>query len=346
MNHKLVGFFFLLTAGLTFLPAASQPQGQLFSRTVIYSFEPGEEFMEAESFIALTASKDCVILVIAKGENGPFFVFRNGKKQGPFSGLKEAMDKAYEGQTGKCGKERSCGAYKPASAPEDIQAERADLEDGQGQAVQFKGKTSGPYLLVYSVQTTPDGARAYFTASTKEKSVLGCTDGRKVEFGGLPLDFKFSPDGQRAAALGQGTHNVMDQSQSSSIPPEKLAADFDLKFLYTIDGKKFGPLDKDFDENDFWYPASSNDLYFKSGGQLFRNGVPMMKVESLVPCDFYPSADGQRYALFNYENILFSDGGKFPAPLDVIVFAKSGQTMVRWITLENKKDLVVYERAI
>jgi hypothetical protein len=72
----------------------------------------------------------------------------------------------------------------------------------------------------------------------------------------------------------------------------------------------------------------------------------MMKVDSFDPCNFYPSPDGKTYALFDYANIVFSDGKKFPSPLDVFVFQEKGKTVFKWITLENNKDLVVYARAM
>jgi hypothetical protein len=32
--------------------------------------------------------------------------------------------------------------------------------------------------------------------------------------------------------------------------------------------------------------------------------------------------------------------------LSIVTFPESGQTMIKWVALENKKDIVVYERAI
>jgi len=122
----------------------------------------------------------------------------------------------------------------------------------------------------------------------------------------------------------------------------------DKKFLYTIDGKKFGPFGSGFGEGygDFWYASTGSDLYYEVGGQLFRNGVVLMKTPWVDPCSFYPSADGKKYAMYDYQHIAFSDGQKFPSPLDIVVFTKSGQTMFKWIALENKKDLVVYQRVL
>jgi hypothetical protein len=174
--------------------------------------------------------------------------------------------------------------------------------------------------------------------------VFGCTDGRKVAVGGMPEEFKFSPNGLNAAVLCTGTLNHLDET----LPPEKLIADNEKKFIYTIDGKKYGPFSTGFGEGygEFWFASTGNDLYYETGGQLYRNGVVLMKASWVDPCSFYPSPDGKKYALFSYEDIVFSDGQKFPSPLDILVFNKNGQTMFKWIALENKRDLVVYQRAM
>jgi hypothetical protein len=85
----------------------------------------------------------------------------------------------------------------------------------------------------------------------------------------------------------------------------------------------------------------SNDLYFRVHDEVFRNGVPMIKVDSLDPCNFYPSLDGKTYALFDYSNIVFGDGKKYPSPLNTLAFQDKGKTVFKWIALENHRDLVV-----
>jgi len=345
MNRNLMGVFLVLSAVAALLPAPSPgqtPPTPPAGRTLIYSLEPGEEIMTAESMIALSANLDDVILVLTKGPKGPFSVFRDGKKSKPFPDLKDAMKAASEGRKGSSGKKRECATYKPGSAPEDMLPSKDDVEGGQ--VVRFKDKTFGPFVLAYSVSATPDGARAYFTANQKDTAVFGCTDGRKVVVGGIPGEYKFSPNGLNAAVLCQGTTNPLDQT----LPPEQVIAGMEKKFIYTIDGKKFGPFKSNFGEGygDFWFASTGNDLYYETEGQLYRNGVVLMKTSWVDPCSFYPSPDGKKYALASYEDIVFSDGQKYPSPLDIAVFTKNGQTMFKWITLENKKDLVVYQRAL
>jgi hypothetical protein len=78
------------------------------------------------------------------------------------------------------------------------------------------------------------------------------------------------------------------------------------------------------------------------------SGIPTLtlNIESFSICDFYPSTDGRKYAYFAVDSLVFSDGKKYRFPLNIISFEEGGQTMIKWVTLENKKDIVVYQRAI
>ena len=348
MRKKTI-FLGVLVASAVVLAGMAPPAfAQDPSRKVLYSLEPGETIMDAESMIVLNAEADDVILVTTKGNGdlGPFFVFRGGARKGAYNNLKDAMTAAYDGRDKAPERKHDCASYKPGPAPDGIQATIAG--DKGGQSVQFRGRTIGPHLLIFSTLVAPDGALAYLSASDRDKAWFESSDGRKISFGGVPGDFKISPDGRSAAVLVQGSLSLDDMDKLSKLPPEKMAAAFqaqDKKYLYTIDGQKFGPFDS-FDSYSFWFPKTSNDLYFRVGDQLFRNGAPMMKAGSLDPCNFYPSPGGKSYAMFNYASIVFSDGKKFPSPLDVLAYQEKGKTVFKWIALENSRDLVVYQRTM
>jgi hypothetical protein len=326
--------------------AASSALAQEPTRKVLYSLEPDEAIMRAESFMGLAVDSTDLILVLAKGKGtqNSYMVFRDGAKKGPFPQLKDAMDAAYSNKKNLSQRKRDCATYTPGSAPEGIRP--ASVQTKGGQALQFKGVTFAQHLMIFTNQVTPDGALAYATAADNDKAWFECSDGRKISFGGLPESFKFSPDGKNAAVLVKGRYSLNEINNLAKLPPEKMAEAFkeaDKKYLYTIDGKKYGPFDR-FEEYSFWYPKTSNDLYFRVGDQIFRNGSPMLTSESFDPCNFYPNADGKSYAMFTYESVLFSDGKKYPSPLDVLTFQDKGKTVFKWLALENAKDLVVYQR--
>ena len=340
-----VSIALMVLAGLVSSAPAQEP-----TRKVLYSLAPGETIMRAESTIAIATGAADIVLVttMAKDNKGPFFVVRDGKRTGPFTGIKETMAAAYAGRTDLSQKSRDCASYTPPPPTEG--GSPTPEYDPQGRmVVKFKGQTLGPHLLIFSTQTTADGALAYITASDNDKAWFECSDGRKVSFGGIPGQIKFSPDGKNAAVISQGNSSMDEMKNMANLPPEKLQAAFaeqDKKYLYTITGKKYGPFGSSFDASDVWFPKTSNDMYFHINGQLFRNGAPMMKADSIDPCNFYPTPDGKAYAMLTYENIVFSDGKTYPAPLDIAVFQDGGKTVFKWITLENNKDIVVYQRAI
>jgi len=78
----------VILAGVTGTAVAQEPV-----RTVVYSLEPGETILHGESMMALTAEAADVVLgtTRGKGDQGPFFVFRDGTRKGPFTSLKDAI---------------------------------------------------------------------------------------------------------------------------------------------------------------------------------------------------------------------------------------------------------------
>jgi hypothetical protein len=340
----------LFAAAAASRPAPTKPQGAAtdVTRTVLVSLEPGEEIKKEESTIAVSAMAEDIVLILTKGktDKGPFTVFRDGKRSAPVADFKAAMTMAYAGRKDAGGASRDCAVYKPGPAPEKGRFENK-TQGRDGEVLSFQGKTIGLFKIVLSSRFTPDGALGYFTATNKDKAWFGCSDGRKISFGGVPNEFKFSPDGKLAAVLVQGSMSLTEMEGLAKLPPDKQMEAFktmDQTFLYTLDGAKYGPFDKDFSGNSFWFPAGTNDFYFRVHDQIFRNGAPFLKQDSFDSCAFYPSADGKSYAYFTYEGIVFSDGTKFPAPLDIVAFQENGRTIFKWITLENKKDIVVYKR--
>jgi hypothetical protein len=336
---------FVAVAGLPAFAQGPQPV-----RKVVYSLEPGEELLQPESAIFISADKESVILVLSKGKGGknpPFFVVKNGNKKGPFNKLVEVMQAGYDDEDVSTSIYRDCADYTPdqTQLPGDAVPSTEGDENGN-QTVVFKGKTFGPYLSVSSVLATPDGSRLYFTANEKDKLWIICSDGRRVPIAGSPRDLKLSPDGKNAVVACSGSLSPAEEEKLAAADPEKFSAEMNKTYVYTIEGKKFGPYGMDF--KDFWFSVGNNSFFYLDGNQLYMNGSPTiaLKIEPFSPCDFYPSADGRKYALFTVDSLNFSDGKKYPFPLKIITFPEGGQTMIKWVALENKRDFVVYQRPI
>lgn len=338
--------FFAAIAG-PWQPALAQGEP---TEKIIYTLEPDERIDPAESVIMLSAESEDVALVLAKREGNhlSYFAFHDGKKSGPYAQLAPAVAAAFAGRKASFGKKHECAVYDPGEPPEGARP-RAGYEADGRQVIQFRGKSFGPYPMIFATRGTPDGAAVYFTAADNNKSWFGCSDGRVVSFGGIPADIKFSPDGKNGAVMVQGKLSLDAMNDLTKLPPEKMAEAFkdqEKKYLYTIDGKAFGPFESSFGSHSFWYPKSGHDLYYRVGDDVFKNGSLLFKSSSFDRCNFYTSPDGQSYAMFTYESLVFSDGRKFPPPLDVAVVQRSGKTVFRWIALEDEKKLVVHERAM
>ena len=338
----------LAAAAALVVPAGQGLLAQDATAQTVYTLAPDEEILRPESTIMVSAEGADVVLVLSKGNGSApsFFVFREGKKTGPYPDITGAMAAAYAGRKNAPGGSGDCAVYDPPDPP------NGHPEPGPGaggkQVVQFRGKSLGSHLMVFQALATPDGATAFYTAGDSDKSWFGCSDGRVVSFGGVPEDMKFSPDGKNGAVMVKGKLTMAQMGDLGKLPPEKLAAamkDMDSVLLYTIDGRSFGPFNGDaFNPSSFWYPKSSNDLYYRLDDGVFRNGALMFKTPSFDRCGFYPSPDGKSYALYDYEKIVFSDGPSYPSPLDVAVFPRAGRTVFLWISLENEKKIMVYER--
>jgi hypothetical protein len=337
----ILALAFLVAAA--WIPALAQ--GPQASRRVIYALEPGEEILMPESSLCITMDGEHVTLVLAKAKEGPFFVVRDGVKKGPFTKLAESMKVADEGRCDKPLRGSECAMYSPN--PEAIDMASILGDQAGGQVIRFNGKIFGPYAMILNVTITADKSRLYYIAVENEKTWFGCTDGRKVQVGGMPEDFKFSPDGRNALIKMTGTLSMSDIQKLIGQAPEKVAAamkDNDKKFLYAIDGRKFGPFGDDF--SDYWFPKTSNVFYYEADGKVYRDGVAVPVPEPFAACAFYPSEDGKKYALFTYENLIFSDGAKYPFPLGLLTRAQDGGTIFKLVALENKKDFVVYQRTL
>lgn len=314
------------------------------TRSVIYSLESDERIMQGESTMLASADED-ISLVTQKQTGGStqYFAYGGGSRKGPFASLDDAMTAAYKGQRPLSRRTRDCAAYNPGPAP--AAAQLTSEHSSGGEAYRFNGSTFAPHRMVFSHRVTPDGGLAYLTASDNDKAWFEASDGRKVSFGGIPGEFAFSPDGRHAAVLVQGRQSL-DEMNNLSNAPEKLAAvaaEMNKKYLYTIDGASYGPFDKDVS---FWFARTSNDLFYRVGDQVFRNGSVMLTASSFDKCGFYPAADGRTYSMFSYENITFSDGSSYQSPLDVFAYQEQGKTVFRWLAFENKRDLVVYKRGM
>jgi hypothetical protein len=329
------------------IPSNAAGQATQLERQVVYSLQPGEELLQAGSAVCIFPNKIEMKLVLSKGKEGPFFVVQEGGRLGPFASRREALAVAEEANCQRPGPGGNCAIFHPD--PPETEEARIEGPDSAGVvALRFNGRSYGSYSSIEQIEVVPDKSRAYFLAVDKAgQTWFDCTDGRKVAVAGSPQDLHFSPDGRNAILLTAGTRSLAEIEKMGQLPPDKMAMamkDAEKKFLYAIDGRKFGPFGEDLKEA--WFPVSSNAFYFQTGDKVHRDGTAVAVPAGFSPCAYFPSEDGTHYALYTEEKLIFSDGPSYPFPLGVTAERVNGRIVIKWAALESNRNIVVYQRGL
>ena len=353
MKTKLLitGFILSLTASL----ALGQNAG---NRKVLLSLQPGERIVTNESCIELSYSANQLYLVTQQGQN--YFVYEGGQRKGPYKSMEQIKEK-------NCGHNdrQGCSVYDPDQG--DNQAFITYTQAGE-MAIKFNGKTYGPYKMVTAMHVPAD--KSWFVALTMNAEMK--TTIVSSDYPPQPVDG--AVDHLQASISGK--QYLVPVKEGEGIDPDLMKIDFSkmsqdqlIKFMqeqeekkkkagppkayiYANGGKKFGP-----------YPTSSisgnNPAFCKTGGgnwymvidnALYINGMLIKKYSydeiSINTCNVWLSADGKKYALTSYNKVLFSDGASFKNPIKLEAENKDGKTILKWISLENEKDLVSFSKEL
>jgi hypothetical protein len=110
-------------------------------------------------------------------------------------------------------------------------------------------------------------------------------------------------------------------------------------YCYGKDGQKIGPVKSP--DSKYWSEGAN-----KKAEDCVPNDEPnMANMEKYVAhCDLWMSTNGTDYAWANYDNLSFKDGTKYPAPLEVSYSTTGGKGYLKWISLEDGKNLVFYKK--
>lgn len=337
----------------------SQSIATSLSRTVLATLQDGESIMNSESCFMLSLNNSQLYLVTR--HNNKFFIYENDKRKGPYTSLHDSMLKPCE--QGRDSDEK-CSVFKPAQNAN--QTEGITLNETGQYVIEFKGKTFGPYQYITNYNAYSD--KTGFVAIAMDiqmKSTLITSEGTKTELNGDVETIYMSPVGKRY---------VFALKEREAFDPSILKMDFskmtqqeliafaqkqeDLKkqavppksYVYVSGGKKLGPYEPS-------ALSSNNPAFTKTGGDnwimtldntLYINGNQVKTFENtdLNNCNIWLSQDGKRYAITSYDKIFFSDGKAYSYPMETATFENDGKVFLKWISLENEKDLVLYYREI
>jgi hypothetical protein len=290
--------------------------------------------------------------------DGKFYIYENGQCKGPF-------DKPEDGGYKNCSSGKvsdKCNILEQESSGADPQI--LTVNDEGKYLIRFGGKEYGPFTYIRELHVNSD--KTGFVALTLDESMkttLITSKGDRIQLEG---------DVESLQVSKSGKNYVFAVKENPSMDPELLKKDFSkmtpeemMQFakeqeekakqagepkawVYSSNMQKLGP----FKPSDLY---TNNPAFTKTGGEnwimvmdntLYINGVVKKKFDDmdLNTCKIYLSADGKRFAVSSYDKILFYDGAEYSYPLEINIIDNGAKTTMKWVSLENEKDLVLYSR--
>lgn len=351
-RHILISLFFLF--GLLI------PCGIAYSQTlrkVLFSMGNEEYPVYDESRIYME-NQDATVSLVTMTYDSNYFLYENGEKKGPFPDTE------------------SCG-FVPDPDDGDMYSSNYFFEgvppaadmiqyDEYGKIIiNTGGKNYGPYESVYNIYVNNHGKFKMAITGEGMKLSLLTGKGELIPLEGTVYSVNISPSGDHVMAVvetgSMAAMEYMTRDYSGMTQEEILEAIREIEekqknapppevFIYFDDGTKFGP-----------YPQEpimmGNPGYCKTGGDnwtlllykdLYVNGSLLATLEDdyVSSGDIWLSEDGTRFAVINYEKLHFSDGESYEYPLKVKLIKREGRTWVTWISIENRTDVVVYQKPL
>ncbi len=324
----LVCFFPLLMRG--------QPH---VKESLILKLDSNEILVREESCFDLNPDGDQLRIVI-KHPSG-YYVWKEGKKKGPYESLPENDDSA-----GTRGRLAPCAVNSTKDChPADYYTQYVSSDASMAMYISHKGINHGPFSAVMQLEVTCDKAAFAAIVMDMESHIkLIHSGGKSLALSGNPFWMKLSPDGTTAlAAMGK----MIDPA---TMDVSKLTfQDFTSFRVFTLDGKIFGPFQQEkTPQENFWFSKTSgSSWYMLHEGAVYKDGELLRPVpEGYAPCDLWFGPDGERMFVSQRE------GGKLTEdrntilmhhPLQVITCVEKGRTKIRWISLDKDNRLVKYE---
>ncbi len=331
-------------------------QSPAVNRKVLLTLQQGEIIMYGESFLSLTIATGQVSITTKMDDK--FYIYKNGVKKGPFENLDEQEAPQTFNQENA---ESKCAVYQPQENPEAYESYLSVNDDGT-YSITLNNKKYGPYGLISHLHVWPDKS-GFFAITTDQNmnAFLVTSEGLKVALKGDVEKIHVSPSGKKylfavneREAVDMSVLNK-DFSKMTQEEIMKWAKEQEQKannaptptsYVLLNGTTKFGP----FPQNSFY---SDNPAFTKNGNwimsvnnTLYINGVKVKEFTDLDinTCQTYLSSDGKKYAIASYDKIYFSDGKTYPSPMETSAVEKDGKITLKWLSLENEKDLVLYSR--
>jgi hypothetical protein len=211
-------------------------------------------------------------------------------------------------------------------------------------SITYQGKTYGPYgqLILFNISKDEQFICA-IALTTAMKMLYFDNTGRKVDITGMPEEIILSPDGKTSFVKVKGSLNPFDPEALQKMIDNPEETNNPKVFIYGIDGSKYGPFSAA-SFSDTWFTPSGQWIMY-ADSEIYLNGKVLFKVDDYVSkCDIWINKTGDDYAYANYEKIIFRNGTTFTAPLAIESVIENGKGYLKWLALENGKELVFYKK--
>jgi hypothetical protein len=314
-----------------------QINAQAVEKKTIATLGPGEKMVHGENCLLLDKNPESIsfVTVVSGGSAKEYYCYgKDGKKTGPVA----KPDASYWDGCQNINLEDCIANHECDMAQ---MAEYIDYGTG---TINFQGEAYGPYGQIMKLCVSDDGQNFYALALDNEmKAKFFDNNNRILTLAGMPEEIIVSPDGTKAFALMRGEINPFDPESMAKIMANPEEFNNPKIKLVGIDGTVYGPFTSDA-YNDAWFVPPAKLVVYGNQEVSLDGKLLFKSQEYLSKCDIWVSSNGKDYAWANYENLFFSDGSKYTAPLAIKYISSGGQAMLKWVSLDNEKTLTLYSR--
>ena len=339
--------------------------------------------MYAESYLSFFDT-DEGIQVCTVDQNGSYYLYRNSKKQGPFKDIGDAVDQLVYQEDEEYLDDWMNGRPENQNHNEEyISVDEAS--NSYYITVDGKKSGPYYFVKDFFLQPGGKGFIAVVGMlqddySQPPKYMLISSGMPGIEMKGEPSELRVSRSVKSAVvttvfeerpeidmdALNKQNEKIMEmakrmeEGEMSMEEMQKFAAEMDNMnkqarqttkeyYVYTLDGKVFGPAKKDyFNSNNPGFGINSGERWhLLADGKLYLGGLPATELgEHKRIMKLWWSETGNNYAYRTNNSLVFSSGQSFPAPVELKGVKENGQYILKWLSLEDGRKFVLYQKAL
>lgn len=351
-----------------------------WGQKLILSIDQGEEILYPESSISLN-DKQGGIQVCTVDNSGNYYVYSEGIKKGPFSKKENAFEKiafpntsnesnttpehenkAWEedyvtiNEKGESFLKVNGKTMGPYSTVRDLYI----TADGKHfAAITGKLRSDQSFMTDYFLSSADypevklSGEPGILKASQSLKTAVVCTEETITQ----EIDMKSIEDYSaqveklmkefETSEMSVDDINKMGEKMEQIKKPESLQSKSN-HYIYINSGTKIDLLESCPGEKELNFGINSGEKWFYfENGKLFISGKLEKDFgDNKNITNFWWSKNGNGYAFSTYSELIFSDGKTYPFPLSMILFEENGKTFLKWITLEENRNFIIYQKEL